>query len=256
MPSPSLPTLATAVLLLVPSPSKLHHTRPPEPDGPTRSAAADPGDVKQTVTLDEGAFRLSHDQEFAGREEFVIQRSGRGDRAQVILRGTVRMDLPRGQRSMAPALKASGPDLRVTDYQIKVSGDRSTEVYLTRDGRRFMAKIISPEGEQLREFRAGPGSVILDPYVAHQYYLLSPLLEAEAAVSVNILSPRETEQLRGTLTQVGEEEVRVGTELVMGRHFRLDVAGEARHIWFDGQGRVLKVEIPSLAYLAEREALP
>lgn len=210
----------------------------------------------QNLTIDEGAFRLSLDGEIVGREEFSIRRAGAGENARVILRGAVELDAPGGHRSLAPALEARGSDLAVTAYQVKASGMEATEVYLTRSDRRFTAKIITSQGEELREFRAGPGSVLLDQQVAHQYYLLSPLLDREGAVSVSILSPRDGRQVRGTLTHVGDEETRVGTELVTASHHRLEVGSETRHIWFDDQGRVLRVEIPARDYVAERESVP
>jgi hypothetical protein len=58
-----------------------------------------------------------------------------------------------------------------------------------------------------------------------------------------------------TLRMVGEEEVRIGTELIRGRHYRLEGGAESRDLWFDGQGRILKVAFPSRGYLAERESL-
>ena len=54
---------------------------------------------------------------------------------------------------------------------------------------------------------------------------------------------------------VGEEEVRVGTNLIQGRHFRLEGGEASRDLWFDAQGRILRVEIPSRGYTAERESL-
>jgi hypothetical protein len=124
----------------------------------------------QNVALDEGAFRLSIRGQLVGREEFSIRRAGVGEQARVILRGTVELDLPEGERNLAPALEADGQALTVTAYQMKVSGRESSEIFVSRSERRFLAKVISPRGEQIREFRAGPGSILLDEEVAHQYF--------------------------------------------------------------------------------------
>jgi hypothetical protein len=143
----------------------------------------------------------------------------------------------------------------VTAYQMKVTGAQPSEVYVSRSGRRYLAKVISAQGEEVREFRAGPGSVLLDRYVAHQHYLLVPFLNGAAAVSLTVLAPEAGEQTRMTLSSEGEEEVRVGTDLVQGRHYRLEGGGTSRDIWFDQQGRILRVEDPSRGYVAERESL-
>lgn len=209
----------------------------------------------QNVMVDENAFRIMIQGEMVGREEFSIRRVGMGRDARVILRATVEVDLPEGRRNLAPAMEASGANLAPTAYQLKVSGAQDSEIYVSRSGRRFLAKSLSPQGEQVREFQAGPGSVLLDEFVAHQHYLLVPYLDQESAVSVTVLSPQAGEQIGMTLRRVGEEEVRVGTDLVRGIHYRLEGGERSRDIWFDDQGRILRVVIPARNYVAERESM-
>lgn len=209
----------------------------------------------QNVSLDEGAFSLYLHGQRVGREEFSIRRAGVGAQARVILRGAVNLDLPSGRLNLAPAMDASGGELEVSAYQIKVSGSETTEIFASLSGRRYLVRVVSSLGEQLREFRAGPGSVLLDEDVAHHHYLLTPFLEDGSAVSLTILTPRAQSQLRMTLSLVGREEVRVGQDLWQARRFRLDGGEGARDIWFDEQGRILRIEIPSKGYLAERESL-
>lgn len=209
----------------------------------------------QNVVVDENAFRIILHDEIVGREEFSIRRVGMGRDARVILRGTVELDLPGGRRNLAPAMEASGGDLAPTAYQLKVSGSESLEVYVSRSGRRFLEKVLSPQGEQVREFRAGPGSILLDDFVAHQHHLLTPYLGQPGEVSLTVLSPQSGEQVRMTLRRIGEEEVRVGTTLVQGAHFRLEGGSGSRDVWFDDQGRILRVAIPAQELVAERESL-
>ncbi len=209
----------------------------------------------QNVSVDEAAFRIYRDGALAGREEFSIRRVGAGDQARVVLRGTIRMNTPDGPLAMSPMMDTQGAGLQVSGYQIDVSGAESTAISVTRSGTRYLVREISSQGERLREFRAGPGSILLDEGVAHHYYLLTPFLEHQSAVSLTILTPRLGSQTRMTLTHLGEEEIRVGDRLVQARHFRLDGSEDSRDVWFDDQGRVLRVEVPSRAYVAERETL-
>ena len=210
----------------------------------------------QNVALDEGAFRIYVGEEQVGREEFSIRRAGMGDQARVILRGTVQMDLPSGGLTLSPAMEAGGTDLAASAYQIEVTGSETADISVVLAGSRYQSRVLSPQGERRREFRAGPGSVLLDDDVAHQSYLLTPFLDTGSPVSLNVLSPRAGRQSRMTLTLVGEEELRVGNRLENTRHFRLDGGEDGRDIWFDEQGRVLRVEVPSRGYRAERENLP
>jgi hypothetical protein len=209
----------------------------------------------QNVPLDEGAFRLYIHGERAGREEFSIRRVGAGDQRRIILRGTVSLELPSGRINLAPAAEAASGDLEVSAYQIKVSGTETTDIFVSLSGRRYLARIVSSRGEELREFRAGPGSLLLDDDVAHHHYLLTPFLESASPVSLTVLTPRAQSQVRLTLALVGREEVRVGQDLRQARRFRLDGGEGPRDIWFDDQGRILRIEIPSRGYVAERESL-
>jgi hypothetical protein len=209
----------------------------------------------QNVLVDEGSFRLTLNGQMVGREEFSIRRVGMGEEARLILRGSVEMALPDGRRTLTPAMEATGGDMAVTAHQLKVAGAKNSEIYVSRSGRRYLAKVISAQGEEVREFRAGPGSILLDRDVAHQYYLLLPFLNGGPDLSLTVLEPEAGQQVRMTLSFVADEEVRVGTELIQGRHYRMAGGEVTRDIWFDGQGRVLRVAVPQRGYLAERESL-
>jgi hypothetical protein len=143
----------------------------------------------------------------------------------------------------------------VSTYRIKVSGSEDAEITVRVAGGRYLAKVISAAGEELREFRAGSGSVILDEGVAHHYFLLTSFLNEDAGVSLTVLTPRQGRQLRMSLTFVGEDQVPVGMQHLNARHFRLNGDDGARDIWFDEQWRILRVEIPSRGYVAERERM-
>ena len=210
----------------------------------------------QNVSVDENTFRIYLDGKVVGHEEFSIRRIGPGGQQRIILRGTVELNLSEGTLNLAPAMDVQGETLGVSDYQIKVSGTETTDIFVSVSGNRYLARVVSSEGEQLREFRAGPGSVLLDEGVVHHHYLLNPFLDDESAVSLTVLIPRAGRQERMTLSLVGEEEIRVGGVLVPDtRRFHLEGGDHSRDIWFDSQGRILRMEIPSQGYLAERESL-
>ena len=59
-----------------------------------------------------------------------------------------------------------------------------------------------------------------------------------------------------TLSFVGEEEIHVGGLLVSdARRYHLEGGDHPRDIWFDTQGRILRLEIPTQGLVAERESL-
>ncbi len=210
----------------------------------------------QNISVDEAAFRIYLNGGVVGREEFSIRQIGPVAERRTILRGTVELALPGGAVSLAPAMDVQGGTLAVSDYQIKVSGGESTDIYVTVSGNRYLARIVSASGEQLREFRAGSGSVLLDDGVVHHHHLLTPFLEDGSPVSLTVLTPRAGQQFRMTLSRVGQEELRVAGVLVPdARRYHLEGGENSRDIWFDSQGRILRLEIPSQGYVAERESL-
>lgn len=213
------------------------------------------GAPAQTVTLDEGTFDLFRGGDQIGTETFAIRRSGTGEDAVVVAHATVEMELPEGMRTLAPALEATGREMALSAYQVKVSGDQEAEVYLTLSGRRFVARITTEAGEREQEFRATPGALLLEEGVAHQYYFLRPFLDA-LPTQVAVIMPREGSQLGMQVSSLGQETVRIGGQSIEARHLRLDAGGEVREVWVDEQGRVLRVVVPATGFRAERQAPP
>ncbi len=212
--------------------------------------------VAQSVALDEGVFRISLNGAVVGREEFSVRRVGSGEQGRIVLRGNGETQLPTGPQTVASVLAVQGPSFEVEEYQLRVvGGTAAVEVYLARSGNRYLTRILSPSGEEVREYRAGPGSVLLDQGVAHHYHLLGPYLDRGASVSLNVLAPRGGRQVRMTLSPAGEEEIGVGGETVRARRFRLEGTQSAAEVWFDAQGRLLRVSLPAEGWLAQRESL-
>lgn len=214
-----------------------------------------PAAMGQTVTLDQGTFILHRNGTEIGREEFTIRRTGSGDDAVVVAHASVEMQLPDGNRTLAPALEATGRDMAISAYQVKVSGDQEAEVYVSLSGQRFVANIRSSAGEQQLEFRATPGALLLEEGVAHQYYFLRPLLDRLPA-AVPVIEPRAGEQTRMTLTSVGMETVSVGGDRIQAQRLRLEGEGDVREVWVDSDGRVLRVRIPATGLEAVRQEAP
>jgi len=211
--------------------------------------------VAQSVTLDEGTFGISVDGREVGTETFAIRRSGSGAEAQVIATAEIRMEVPEGRLDLRPALQASGSDMAVSAYQIKVSGHRQEEVYVTLGPRRFLTKIRSERGEQEREYRATPGTLLLDTGVAHQYYFVTQRAAANGG-TFPVIVPRDGQVFDMTVSTVGTERITIGGQAVQARHLRLQGDGQVRNLWVDGDGRVLRLQFANGGYMAERRSLP
>lgn len=209
----------------------------------------------QSTSLDEGSFTLTRQGAPAGSETFSIRQSGTGDDARVIAQAQIRISTPEGTLEMAPALQASGADRAISAYQIKVSGDMVEEVYVTLGERRFLTKVVSEEGERQREYRANPGTLLLDAGVAHQFYFLGTRIEGGVS-TLPVIIPREGRQIEMQVTEIGNVNVRISDQDIAARHIRLEGGGEVREVWIDSAHRVLRVSNPGTGYLAVRESPP
>jgi hypothetical protein len=213
----------------------------------------------QNVTLDEGTFVVTMADGATGTETFTIRQAGGGPDARVIAQARIQWSLPSGERAVVPLLEARGGGLFA--YQVEVSGDTRQEIYLRAEGRRFVANVRSDAGEQQREYRARPGSVLLEQGVAHQYFvpargILTVMAAGLELGPIPVLTPLagSLDRFDLTLGEVGT--VEIGGQPFEAHHLVLVNGEDRREVWFDDEGRVLRVEVPSLGYVAERQAPP
>jgi len=206
----------------------------------------------QSVVVDEGTFSVQLSGVQAGTEEFTIRRAGIGEEATMIAQAVIHLDLGDGTMELRPLLRTLLPDGNVSDYQLKISGVKSAELSLWIDGRRYAARFRTVEGEEEREFLARPGTHLLEEGVAHHYYFLKDVRDGSRTP---VLEPRTRRQLQLLASAPGEDEIRVGATRVKARRVTFGAGEDVRTVWFDPQGRVLRVEIPALGYVALRQDL-
>jgi hypothetical protein len=204
--------------------------------------------------VDEGTFNVRIDGQLVGTEEFSIRQSGTGANQETIATGRVQLRLPSGTLEISPRLRASGPGADLVAYQVDVGGDSPRKIIGTLGSGRFSARISSPSGEQLREYVASSGAVVLDDGVAHHYSLLA---QRSRGGQVPVLIPRENRQVVATVTSRGEQNVDIAGSTLRATQLIVQVAGGGeRRLWVDGRNRVLRVEIPERSYVAVRSAAP
>src|SRR3954470_12675079 len=205
-------------------------------------------------TVDQGTFTVSVEGHEVGTEEFTITQSGSGTVAVTMATGRVDLRLPSGSLQLAPRLRAQGVGADPVQYQVDVGGDAPQRVVGTIGGGRVSAKIVTAAGEQLREYVASAGAVVLDEGVAHHYYFLATRTHSGR---VPIIVPRENRQVMATVSSRGEESVQVGGRSARLFHLLVQPQGGAEaDVWVDDLNRVIKVEIPARRYLAVRTELP
>lgn len=216
-------------------------------------AAGSPASA-QTFQLDEGSFRLMVGGREVGVETFSIRRNGEGADAVVIAQG--RVVLGNGGDEVIANVQVAGAGLRPVAYDLELRGGDARRIRGSVTGNRAAARTVSPAGETMREYLVTDGAVVLDDGVAHHYYFIGQRAAA-GATATPIMVPRESRQMQATITPGGQESVSAGGTTTNARRLTVQTAGgDARHVWIDTQGRVLRVEIPARNYVAVRTTLP
>lgn len=207
----------------------------------------------QTVTVDEGTFRVLVGGREVGVETFSIRQNGTGADAVVIAQG--RVALPEAAEVLAN-VQFGGTVLRPVAYDVELRGAEARRIRAAIAGSRASARTVSAGGETMKEYLVSDGAVLLDDGVAHHYYFVARRA-AGGANTMPVIIPRENRQVQATVTSAGEESVSIGGGSVRGHKLTVTLTGDdARTVWVDANGRVLKVEVPARRYVAVRSALP
>lgn len=203
---------------------------------------------------DQGTFRVSVGGREVGTEQFSIRQTGAGATAEFVASGQVSLRLPSGSLELTPRLRARGPQADPASYQVDVGGDSPRKIVGNVADGRFSARIVTASGEQLREYVASAGALVLDEGVAHHYFFLAQRLRSGR---VPVIIPRENRQVVATVSDRGEERTEIGGVQVPAYHLVVQPAGSgAHHVWVDALNRVLRVEIPDRQYVAVRTEAP
>jgi hypothetical protein len=210
----------------------------------------------QTVTLDEGSYRILVGGREVGTETFSIRQNGTGPAAVIIARGRVTLDTARAGQELNSTLQLAGGTLRPAAYDLTVEGADEQKIAGRVVGSRFSARIRSASGENMREYLVSDGAILADDGIAHQYYFLAQHIQGQA-VRVPLLIPRQGRQVWADVEVAAAEPLSIGGQSVAARRLTVRPAvGAERRIWVDDQGRVLRLEVAANQLVAERTALP
>jgi hypothetical protein len=202
----------------------------------------------QTTVLDEGSFTVTRGGR-TGREDFRIVRVVAGAATTVVGTGTAVNGTTRAVSVLRTDTAGAPIDFQLDGREASELRERVT-IQATRD--RLTARSQSPRGESSREYFLRPGMVIFDDEFAHGYYFLT--LQGRDAVTAVL--PRRNELTKLHVLSKGDDAIEIAGTRVAARHYSVSDAGGERQFWTDATGRVLRVEVPALALVAVRDALP
>ena len=208
----------------------------------------------QGVIVDQGSFDIHVEGVRVGTESFVIRRAGLGSGDELFASGVITITAPERQE-IRPLLKVKPATGEGVEYQVAVTGRDAAEIRVARapGTRRYVATVRSALGAEDREYQARPETRIIELAVAHHYYFVRGVREGR---DIYTLEPRSRRQLVLRAGPTRDEELRLGPNLVSARRVEFsEEDGSRRVVWFDRQGRVLRVEVPALSWVAERTDL-
>ena len=196
--------------------------------------------------LDEGVLVVRIDTAEVARESFRLSkgRLSRGGEGW-ILATTIRYDRARPVIVLSPILEISSDTMPAT-LQYDVADPRQPARVLGELGRgRFTVRFVARDTERAREFPTGQRAVVLDDSVFATYLIAAWQARSEPT-TLTAIFPRA---LRRETVQVQD----LGLESGL-RHVSVTGGSEAVHLWLDGSGRLMRLQIPSRHLSAERLA--
>lgn len=210
-----------------------------------------PAHAQASRIADEGSFTITVGGKTAGRENFRISATTRGDITEYVARA----DVTFGDRKITPDLRTD-PQGTVVDYQVTTRSGGASESWRGAVARgRLNATIASGSRTAAREFIVPAGSLVLDDEIIHHHWFL--VLRARDGAMPVVLPRRSSIQGSVTMSTVGDETLQVGNHDLVATHLRATVSGgEVHDIWVDKSGRLLKVALPSKGLVAVRDDPP
>lgn len=196
---------------------------------------------------DEGSFDIMRNGELVGRERFTIRQAAlRGARSglRVVTRAQYPPDTPGRTLSLAAEFQ---PDSLISIARYELGG--GSERVLVRFTRGRITVRIGRRGwESTREYPGGPRPVLVDDSL-FATLAVPPGLDPGL---VTLFSPRDGRKSPASLVVAGPEPTSVGGRRRILNRLTLRTAAESRHLWFDDDGRLIKVDAPALGVTAVR----
>jgi len=199
--------------------------------------------------LDEGTLLVRQDTAEIGREAFRLS-AARGPGW--TLASTVRYDRNRPIVVLNPILEIGADSLPAT-LEFSVADPRDPLRILGQLARgRFTVRLLGRRTERAREFPASGRVVVLDDSV-FALYVLAAWHAGPSPVPVTAIFARAGRREVLVVQDQGIEATTVNRDPASLRH--VTVTGGANqlvHLWLDGAGRLLKIEVPASRLTAER----
>lgn len=199
----------------------------------------------QGPILDAGTFVISRSGAVVGREDFTVRRGRSTGPDGYTITSTVTYPPTSPSVTLSPVVEL-GPDSFPVQVQFDVYGEGQSRVYARFGPRRVTLRVVRPGGESARELPATGREIVADDSV-FALYTIPPARGARQAVA-----PRSGARLPAQVLDRGTERATLQGVAREARHIVLRLGSQERHLWYDQDGKLMKVEVPALGLTAER----
>jgi hypothetical protein len=203
----------------------------------------------QARTFDEGVLRVWIGTREVAREEFSVLRGRTADGGiGMRLLATAFYPPRRTAVTISPSVETNSDSLpRLAQFELTPATD--VRIVAQFGPRILTVRRVQADGETFREYPGVARNWVVDDSVM-ALYALPP---GTGSGPVRLVSPRDGARTDYQLTNRGTEEATVGGRPRPLLHLVLTAGADVRHLWYDGGGRLMKVEIPQRDLVAERE---
>lgn len=202
--------------------------------------------AQSSVVIDEATFTFTRGGAAYGTESFKIIRRIGADGVEYVAQCTRTIE----GRIVKTALTADSAG-SATSYSRTTTGAGAVQLTARRALNRLT---IHEQGGQAstRDYLFAPGTVLLDDDVIHQWYFVT----WRAPRTLLFLTPGGRASTQGVLTEVGRENVDLGSGTLPAAKFVFGTGDAAREIWVDSERRLLKIAYPAQRLIGTRDHPP
>jgi len=216
------------------------------------AAVPAPAGAQAVQDLDQGTYQIRLDGTVVGKETFVVRQEGQVVKAV----GRIALDSARPPFRSEEIWLQTDTDFRPELFRLHPRSGDVENIVARRDGPRVRLQTSSEAGSRSQQFVAPEGFSILEPAVAHEYFVFFRQHAGQAggggSWSVPVVIPSLGEQTTVRVRSAGTDSVTIAGAARAATRYDLTLDGETIQVWRNGGGRILQVRRPDRGWTATR----
>jgi hypothetical protein len=209
-----------------------------------------PTATAQSGVVDQATLVVTRGSSTVGKEQFVL-RSGRQSAPGSGFTLTVRAHYPANRSD--PILVSTiefGPDSQPVTGRFDLDAGDRPSVLVSVAPRRITVRRVTPGAESAQQYPAAARALLTDEYLVSLY----AILPSRGQGAITTIDPRTGRSEELELADLGSGSTLVGDTRMTLRHLTLGSGNHVSHLWYDAQGRLMKVELADGSIIASRLA--